>query len=228
MNHSAEATLSFNGQKAFIEFLANSMNSWPAGVTEMFHVNFSCLKREWEAQRETTPLADLVDQVTASNTVEPFNRDQEQFYVYLARTMNSWPEGVTEMFHKTTTCLKEEWVAQRARAGSSKQTYQDDAREVIVIPNTEAWLIQEEDGQKSATVRWDVAKHVPLPVTALIARDHFVHLQGELIKVNEQRLRAVAAVNDKQQEIDQLRARLAKLEASQVSPVGDVVTSGTD
>lgn len=311
LNHSDAAPVSFDGQKQFIEFLSRTLSSWPVGVTEMFHVNISCMKTEWEAQREATPPADRANQDTATNSVEPFDRNREQFYEYLARTMTSWPEGVTEMFHKTTTCLKEEWEAQRAGAGASKQTFQDDAPEVIVmvveefrfeyrhpqsgerhtvtltkaeaaseveeelfqklsnqvcscesigetnvvdcncsdyidefvlqatasdssmpkagvVPQTEAWLIQDEDGHRSATARWDVAKHVPLPVTALIDRDHFVQLQGELLKINEQRLRAVTAANDKQLEIDQLKSRLAKLEALQTTPVGEVVLFGTD
>jgi len=237
--------------------------------------------------------------------------EHAQFIDYLARTMSSWPDGVTEMSHATATCIKAEWDAQRASAGSSTPTSQDDAPEVIVMvveelrfeyrhpqsgerhrvtltkaeaaseveeelfqklsshvcscvpigetnvvdcncsdyidefelqatasdstmpkagvsPQTEAWLIRDEDGEMSATARWDVAKHVPFPVKDLIAREHFIQLQSELIKINELRLKAVAAATDKQREIDQLKSRLAKLEEMQTTPVGEVVIFGTD
>ena len=247
-----------------------------------------------------------------SNSATTVRFDEHaQFIDYLARTMPSWPDGVTEMFHGTTTCIKSEWEAQRASAGSSGQTAQVDAPDVIVmvveefrfeyrhpqsgerhtvtltkaeaaseveeelhqklssqvcscesigetnvvdcncsdyidefelqatasdssmpkagvVPQTEAWLIRDEEGEMSATVRWDVAKHVPFTVTDLIAREHFVQLQSELIKINELRLKAVAAATDKQREIDQLKSRLAKLEAMQTTPVGEVVIFGTD
>ncbi|MGU1247657.1 hypothetical protein ACSEU4_03085 [Pseudomonas aeruginosa] len=45
---------------------------------------------------------------------EPFDQRAERFVEYLARTLDHWPEGVTEMFHVTTSVMREDWERQRA------------------------------------------------------------------------------------------------------------------
>lgn len=61
-----------------------------------------------------------------------FNERDERFADYLARTMKQWPEGVTEMFNRTTSVMRAEWEQRRALIAIN--TPQDLDRDAFELP----------------------------------------------------------------------------------------------